>query len=113
MFSVSRRDEIMDVGVGQSQNFGNGARVRHYMQALTHARPEALSADRYEALIRLAQAISAHRDPEDLFCLVVTELRKVVKFDAIVLAEYDVWSNRVHCNFPISISQTGLCFHQA
>src|SRR3989454_6525588 len=110
MFSVSRRDEIMDVGVGQSQIFGNGARVRHYMNALTHTHPEALSAARYEALIRLAQAISAHRDPEELFCLLATELRQVVKFDAIGVAQYDEAANRVRWHLAERCSQPGFVF---
>ena len=100
----------MDAGVGQSQTFGNGARVRHYMNALTHTRPEALSAARYEALIRLAQAISAHRDPEELFCLLATELRQVVKFDAIGVAQYDEAAKKVYWHLAERCSQPGFVF---
>src|SRR3989442_9278751 len=110
MFSVSRRDEIMDVGVGQNQNFGNGARVRHYMNALTHTHPEALSAARYEALIRLAQAISAHRDPEELFCLLATELQQVLKFNPNGGALYGEAANMVYWHLAERCSQPGFVF---
>jgi formate hydrogenlyase transcriptional activator len=46
-------------------------------------------AERYEALLRVSQAISAHRDPKDLFSTLANELRNVVKFGFIGIAEYD------------------------
>jgi formate hydrogenlyase transcriptional activator len=95
----------MGVGTGRGREDGNGAKVRNYVDPSTQTRPEALSAARYEALIRLAQAISAHRDPKDLFCLLATELRRVVKFDAIGVAQYDEAANKVHWRLAERCSQ--------
>ena len=44
---------------------------------------------RYEALVRVSQAIAAHRDPAELFQVLTDELRKVIKFDAIGIVQYD------------------------
>ena len=49
--------------------------------------------ERYEALIRVSQAVSAHRDPKELFCAMARELQQVVQFDGIVIAQYDQASN--------------------
>src|SRR5208283_539463 len=51
--------------------------------------------DRYEALIRVSQAIGAHRDPQDLFRAMTTELRRVIQFDGIVVAQYDEASHEI------------------
>jgi formate hydrogenlyase transcriptional activator len=51
--------------------------------------------ERYEALIRVSQAISAHRDPKELFCAMARELQQVVQFDGIVIAQYDQASNEL------------------
>jgi formate hydrogenlyase transcriptional activator len=50
---------------------------------------------RYEALIRVSQAIGAHRDPKDLFAAMANELHRVVQFDGIVVAQYDEASNEI------------------
>lgn len=55
-------------------------------------------AGRYEALIRVSQAIGAHRDPKDLFRAMATELGRVVQFDGIVVAQYDEASNEILWN---------------
>jgi formate hydrogenlyase transcriptional activator len=44
---------------------------------------------RYEALFRVSRTISAHRDPEELFKVLASELRGVVEFDAIYCIHYD------------------------
>jgi len=44
---------------------------------------------RYEALIRVSQAIGTHRDPAELFRVLTNELRKVIKFDAVGVVQYD------------------------
>jgi formate hydrogenlyase transcriptional activator len=49
---------------------------------------------RYESLIRLSQSIRTHREPEELFCVLVSELCKVVQFDAI--AQFDEAANKIH-----------------
>ena len=54
--------------------------------------------ERYEGLIRVSQAIGAHRDPKDLFRAMAKELRQVIQFDGIVVAQYDEVSNEVMWN---------------
>jgi len=56
---------------------------------------EYLLSERYEALIRVSQAVGAHRDPKDLFRAMATELRRVVQFDGITVAQYDEASNEI------------------
>jgi formate hydrogenlyase transcriptional activator len=65
------------------------------MLATSVAPSKSLLSDRYEALIRVSQAIGAHRDPGDLFRAMATELRRVIQFDGIVVAQYDEASNEV------------------
>src|SRR5216684_2043875 len=65
------------------------------MTPLSEAPSEYLPSERYEALIRVSQAISAHRDPKDLFRAMATEMRGVVQFDGIVVALYDEASNEI------------------
>jgi formate hydrogenlyase transcriptional activator len=60
--------------------------------------PGILLAERYEALIRVSQAIGLHRDPKDLFRAMTKELRRVVQFDGIVVAQYDEASNEIAWN---------------
>jgi formate hydrogenlyase transcriptional activator len=49
---------------------------------------------RYESLIRLAEAVRTNRHPQDLFQVLVGELRNVVPFDAI--AQFDEALNKVN-----------------
>jgi formate hydrogenlyase transcriptional activator len=63
--------------------------------SLSEAPADYLLSERYEALIRVSQAISAHRDPEDLFRALATEMHRVVQFDGIVVAQYDESSNEI------------------
>jgi len=72
-------------------------------QTISTTSPSALSteyllSDRYESLIRVSQAIGAHRDPKDLFRALATELHRVIQFDGIVVAQYDEASNEVLWN---------------
>jgi formate hydrogenlyase transcriptional activator len=55
---------------------------------------EKLPADRYEALVRLAEAIRSHQQTGDLFHVLVRELSQVVPFDAV--AQYDETLNKVN-----------------
>lgn len=61
---------------------------------------------RYEALIRVSQAVSAYREPRKLFDVLVDELRRVIEFDGIGIAQYDEatgaieWRVSIHCNEP-------------
>src|SRR5580704_9878630 len=50
---------------------------------------------RYEALIRVSQAIAAHRDSEELFNVLRKELGSVVKFDSIGIIQYDETGNEI------------------
>jgi formate hydrogenlyase transcriptional activator len=61
----------------------------------SEAPSEYLLTERYEALIRVSQAIGSHRDPKDLFRAMATELHRVVQFDGIVVAQYDEASNEI------------------
>ena len=54
-----------------------------------------LLSERYEGLIRVSQAMGAHREPKDLFRAMATELRSVVPFDGIVVTHYDADSNEI------------------
>src|SRR5258708_28161803 len=61
---------------------------------------------RYEALIRVSQAVSAYREPRKRFDVVVDELRSVIEFDGIGIAQYDEttdaieWHVSIHCDEP-------------
>src|SRR5260370_11078331 len=61
---------------------------------------------RYEALIRVSQAVSAYREPRKLFDVLVDELRRVIEFDGIGIAQYDEttksieWHVSFHCEEP-------------
>ena len=61
---------------------------------------------RYEALIRVSQAVSAYREPRKLFDVLVNELRRVIDFDGIGIAQYDEttdaieWHVSIHCDEP-------------
>jgi len=63
-------------------------------------------AARYETLIRVSQAVGAHRDPKQLFQVLVNELGRVIEFDGIGIAQYDkasdniLWHVSVRCNQP-------------
>src|SRR5437667_10592666 len=63
--------------------------------SLSEAPSEYLLSERYEAWIRVSQAIGAHRDPKELFRAMATELHRVVQFDGIVVAQYDEASNDI------------------
>ena len=54
-------------------------------------------APRYEALIRLGEAVRSHPDEKDLFQTVANELREVVEFDA--LCQFDGRANWVQWTF--------------
>ena len=70
-------------------------------------------AQRYEALFRVSQAISAQRDPKGLFCVLARELRHVIRFDGIGVAQYDETTKRVEwhvserCSQPIAPEESG------
>src|SRR5439155_8004167 len=68
---------------------------------------EYLRSERYEALIRVSQAIGAHRDPKDLFSAMATEMHRVVQFDGIVVTQYDEASNEIRWTACEVCSQQG------
>src|SRR5262245_61816376 len=57
------------------------------------AQPDQSTAERYEALIRIANSIRAQKDPRELFGTLVHELGRVIQLDAI--AQFDEASNKV------------------
>jgi formate hydrogenlyase transcriptional activator len=83
------------------------------MSEAAQARPalsEKSAVARYEALIRVSQAVSANREPKKLFAVLVNELRRVIEFDGIGIAQYDETTDRIewhvslHCDEPNSTS---------
>ena len=63
----------------------------------SEALPQALEsshATRYEALFRVSEAISAYRNPRELFHALTGELGKVVRFDGLGVVQYDEAGNR-------------------
>jgi formate hydrogenlyase transcriptional activator len=62
---------------------------------------------RYEALIRVSQAISAHRDPEKLFPALADELRRIIHFDSIGIVQYDEAGNEVEWHLAERCKQMG------
>jgi formate hydrogenlyase transcriptional activator len=53
-------------------------------------------ATRFESLVRVSNAIGMHRDPEELFAVLVKELHRVVRFDYIGVTIRDEKSNTFH-----------------
>src|SRR6202040_4011801 len=54
------------------------------------------AATRYEALVGVSNAIGMHRDPKELFSVLVRELHRVVPFDYICVTVRDEKSNTFH-----------------
>src|SRR5256886_416839 len=77
------------------------------MISLSGAPLEYLPSERYEALIRVSQAIGSHRDPKDLFQAMASELHRAVQFDGIVVSQYDEASNEILWNACEVCSQQG------
>jgi formate hydrogenlyase transcriptional activator len=65
------------------------------------------AATRYEALIRISNSIRAHKEPGDLFDILVHELRKVIPFDAI--AQFDESSNKINWHLGPSCKDHDAC----
>src|SRR5467141_898706 len=65
-------------------------------------------AARYEALIRVSQAVSALREPKQLFEVLVNELRRVIEFDGIGVAQYDEMNNSVQWHVSIRCDEPTL-----
>ncbi len=54
-----------------------------------------LSSERFEALIRVSQAISAHQDLQQALQTITRELRRVVAFDCILITQGDAGSGEI------------------
>jgi formate hydrogenlyase transcriptional activator len=65
-------------------------------------------AARYEALIRVSQAVSAYREPKKLFEVLVDELRHVIEFDGIGIAQYDEMTNTIEWHVSILCDEPSL-----
>jgi formate hydrogenlyase transcriptional activator len=70
-------------------------------------RSEPQLADRYEALFRVSEAISTYRDPKELFHALTSELRRIVQFDGIAVAQYDEVTNHVQWHISEKCNQPG------
>src|SRR5581483_10833875 len=60
---------------------------------------ERSTADRYEALIRIANSIRARTEPRELFEILAHELGQVIQFDAI--AQFDEQANKVNWHLGV------------
>ncbi len=65
------------------------------MSATLSKAPESALGARYQALIRVSQAISAHRDPKELFTLLKDELLRVVISDHVSFFLYDEAAKKI------------------
>jgi formate hydrogenlyase transcriptional activator len=61
--------------------------------------PEPSLADRYEAVLRMSQAIAAHRNLDELFCGLALELSQVVRSDGIRVIQYDEVQSKIERSF--------------
>ena len=66
---------------------------------------EGQRAARYEALLRVSQAISAQRDAKAVFRVLVSELHHVVTFDAISVVLYDEVTHKRYWHSLESVNQ--------
>src|SRR5580658_310049 len=74
----------------------------------TLARKEQQSyAARYEMLFRVSQAISAYRDPRELFSVLAGQLRSVVLFDGIGVIQFDEAGNKVKWHVAEKCTEPG------
>jgi formate hydrogenlyase transcriptional activator len=62
--------------------------------ALAPVEPEQTTAERYEALIRIANFIRSRTEPHELFDILTQELSRVIQFDGI--AQFDEQSNKIN-----------------
>jgi formate hydrogenlyase transcriptional activator len=58
------------------------------------AETDQFAAVRYEALIRISDSIRARKKPQDLFEVLVQELRQVIRFDAV--AQFNESANKIY-----------------
>jgi formate hydrogenlyase transcriptional activator len=63
--------------------------------------PELSVAARYEALIRVSQAVGAHREPKKLFDVLVGELRRVIEFDGFGVSQYNESTGKIHWHVSV------------
>ena len=68
------------------------------------------TAERYEALIRIANSIRARKEPQDLFEVLVHELRSVIPFDA--LAQFDESVKKMHWHVGPACQQDEGCLSE-
>src|SRR5712692_6235135 len=78
------------------------------MSVASQLRPEAPITARYEALFRVSQAISAHRDPKELFGVLAGELRRVVRSDYVCVVLYDEMTNKMCWHVLDVLNQPGV-----
>jgi formate hydrogenlyase transcriptional activator len=73
--------------------------MEDFMQIMgaARARPDRTTAERYEALIRIANSIRSRSEPHELFDILTHELSRVIQFDGI--AQFDEESKKVNWHF--------------
>ncbi len=66
---------------------------------------ERRAAERYEALVRVSQAIGIHREPKTLFDVLSCELRRVIDFDGFGVAQFDSATGKIHWHISIKCNE--------
>lgn len=64
-------------------------------------------AARYDILLRVAQVISAYREPTELFRILAGELGNVVEFDGIGVVQFDEAGNKIKWHLAKNCADTG------
>src|SRR5690242_11295798 len=64
------------------------------MSAVARVESGQSTAERYEALIRIANSIRSRKEPDELFAILTQELSRVIQFDGI--AQFDEESNKIN-----------------
>src|SRR5712692_835218 len=67
----------------------------------------ALSAERYQTLLHVSQAIGSQRDPKELFGVLANELRQVIQFDGIGVVQFDEAGNKLKWHLAEKCSESG------
>jgi formate hydrogenlyase transcriptional activator len=84
----------------------NGVEYKHDMSSTLQMPAVSAIQNRYEALFRVSEAISAHRNPQSLFDALANELRGVVQFDGLAVAQYDDCTKLTHWHVSHRCSQS-------
>jgi formate hydrogenlyase transcriptional activator len=95
----ARRNQVRSVRIKHSTEISPEERIAGRQDGTAQFQPEQPQqtvAARYKVLIRLSRAITVHRELKELFHLLATELRQIVKLDFIGISQYDHATNKAH-----------------